>query len=155
MAATLAPDTLFTLAALDAPTVRLAMAADTPATTAAYAPFDLAADAPICSERSLMAITQAAACAPHVIRQCLLTLRHWMAALCCKGCFYSDRQHAAVVRSAMRPLSLCCAGRCLSRAQWVKALSLAYRLRLLRASSLPARVHGMTARLLIAPFVVN
>jgi hypothetical protein len=80
MAATLAPDTLFTLAALDAPTVRLAMAADTPATTAAYAPFDFAADAPICSERSLIAITQAAACAPHVIRQCLLTLRHWMAA---------------------------------------------------------------------------
>jgi hypothetical protein len=150
MAATIAPDTLFTLAALDAPTVRLAMAADAPATTAAYAPFDLAADAHICSERSLTAITQAAACAPHVIRQCLLTPRHWMATHCCKGCFYCDRQHDVVARSALRPLSLCCAGRCLSRAQWVKALSLAYRLRLLRASSHPARVHGMIARLLMS-----
>jgi hypothetical protein len=79
MAATLAPDTLVTMAALYAPAVRMAMAADAPATAAAYAPVNSAADAPVYPERSLMAITQAAGCAPHVIRQCLLTLQHLMA----------------------------------------------------------------------------
>jgi hypothetical protein len=132
MAATLAPGTLFTVAALYAPTVGLAMAADAPATTAAYAPVDLAADAPTCSERSLMAITQAASCAPHVIQA--------SACLHCGTLWPPNFVRVASTVIGNTPLlraqqcaPSCCAvlaDACHSRSDWAKALSLAYRLRL-------------------------